>query len=38
MGITLAGRSAEAAVEEAIEAIYAMIGQMNCPNICAMLG
>ena len=32
MGITLAGRSAEAAVEEAIEAIYAMIGQMNLPQ------
>ena len=32
MGITLAGRSAEVAVREAIEAIYAMIGQMDLPQ------
>src|SRR6266849_3899402 len=32
MGITLAGRSAEVVVQEAIEAIYAMIGQMNLPQ------
>jgi len=32
MGITLAGRSAENAVEEAIQAIYDMIGQMNLPQ------
>jgi maleylacetate reductase len=32
MGITLVGRSAEAAVEEAIQHIYQMIGQMNLPQ------
>ncbi len=32
MGITLVGRSAEAAVEEAIQHIYRMIGQMNLPQ------
>jgi maleylacetate reductase len=32
MGITLVGRSAEAAVEEAIQNIYRMIGQMNLPQ------
>lgn len=32
MGITFAGRSAEAAVEEAIQHIYALIGQMNLPQ------
>ena len=32
MGITLTGRSAEAAVEEAIQHIYRMIGQMNLPQ------
>lgn len=32
MGITLAGRSAGAAVEEAIQHIYSMIGQMNLPQ------
>lgn len=32
MGIPLAGRSAGAAVEEAIQHIYALIGQMNLPQ------
>ncbi len=32
MGISLAGRSAEAAVEEAIQRIYALIAQMNLPQ------
>ncbi|HLX41463.1 MAG TPA: iron-containing alcohol dehydrogenase, partial [Ktedonobacteraceae bacterium] len=32
MGISLSGRSAEAAVEEAIQRIYALIGQMNLPQ------
>ena len=32
LGISLAGRSAEEAVGEAIEAIYAMIGQMKLPQ------
>lgn len=32
MGIALAGRSAEAAVEEAIDNIYDLIGQMNLPQ------
>ena len=32
MGITLASRSAGAAVEEAIQTIYRMIGQMNLPQ------
>ena len=32
MGIPLAGRSAEEAVGEAIEAIYALIGQMKLPQ------
>ncbi|HVB20828.1 MAG TPA: iron-containing alcohol dehydrogenase [Ktedonobacteraceae bacterium] len=32
MGISLVGRSAEAAVEEAIQRIYALIGQMNLPQ------
>ncbi len=32
MGITLAGRGAETAVEEAIQYIYRMIGQMNLPQ------
>ena len=32
MGITLTGKSAEEAVGEAIEAIYAMIGQMKLPQ------
>jgi maleylacetate reductase len=32
MGIPLAGRSAGAAVEEAIQHIYRMIGQMNLPQ------
>ncbi len=32
MGISLAGRSAEVAVEEAIQRIYALITQMNLPQ------
>lgn len=32
MGITMAGRGAEEAVEEAIEAIYALIGNMHLPQ------
>ncbi|HET8852946.1 MAG TPA: iron-containing alcohol dehydrogenase [Ktedonobacteraceae bacterium] len=32
MGISLAGRSAEIAVEEAIQRIYALIAQMNLPQ------
>jgi alcohol dehydrogenase len=32
MGIPLAGKSPEAAVEEAIEQIYTMIGSMNLPQ------
>ncbi|HLJ34572.1 MAG TPA: iron-containing alcohol dehydrogenase [Ktedonobacteraceae bacterium] len=32
MGIPLAGKSAEAAVEEAIQHIHALIGQMNLPQ------
>src|SRR6266568_5316228 len=32
MGISLAGRSAESAVEEAIQRVYDLIGQMNLPQ------
>jgi len=32
MGIALEGKSAEAAVEEAVQRIYALIGQMNLPQ------
>jgi alcohol dehydrogenase class IV len=32
MGIALKGKSAEAAVEEAVQRIYALIGQMDLPQ------
>jgi len=32
MGIALEGKSAEAAVEEAVQQIYALIGQMDLPQ------
>jgi 1,3-propanediol dehydrogenase len=32
MGIPLTGRSAEVAVEEAVQSIYDLVGQMNLPQ------
>jgi len=32
MGIVLTGKSPEAAVEEAVQGIYGLIGQMNLPQ------
>ncbi|GAC1314455.1 MAG: hypothetical protein NVSMB27_49890 [Ktedonobacteraceae bacterium] len=32
MGISLEGKSAEAAVEEAVQQIYELIGRMNLPQ------